>query len=126
MSVSRNSRQRDAVLQNLLSRYDHPTAEEVYEDVRKMLPNISLATVYRNLNLLADDGIIRSLITRDAIHFDAHNNNHRHVICNCCGKIFDIDFFPVDTLIAEAEKQFDGSIDYCRLIFYGTCDNCKK
>lgn len=126
MTASRRSKQRDAVLENLLSRYDHPTAEEVYESVRKALPNISLATVYRNLNLLCEEGVIRSILTKDVVHYDAHTNGHRHVICNRCGKIFDIDVDVTQELIDKANIAFDGEIENCKLIFYGLCSDCKN
>ena len=126
MTVSRKSKQRDAILENLLSRYDHPTAEEVYADVKNIFPNISLATVYRNLKFLSDDGVIRSIITKDAVHYDAHTNGHRHVICNKCGKIFDIDVDVTEDVIKKAENCFDGEIENCKLIFYGICSDCKK
>lgn len=126
MPVIRNSRQRAAILENLLSRYDHPTAEEVYESVRKTLPNISLATVYRNLNMMVEDGTILSVITKDMVHFDAHTESHRHVICNKCGKIFDIDVDITKEILMKAQNAFDGEIDSCKLIFYGICKDCKN
>ena len=58
MKATRYSMQREIVLENVLSRKDHPTAEMIYEDVRETIPNISLGTVYRNLNLLSDEGKI--------------------------------------------------------------------
>lgn len=126
MTVSRKSKQRDAILENLLSRYDHPTAEEVYTDVKNIFPNISLATVYRNLNMLSDDGVIRSIITKDAVHYDGHMSGHRHVICNKCGKIFDIDVDVTDDILKKAGQSFDGEIENCKLIFYGICYDCKN
>ncbi len=126
MTASRKSRQREAILENLLSRYDHPTAEEVYESVKKILPNISLATVYRNLNFLSDEGVIISILTKDVVRYDAHTNGHRHVICNNCGRIFDIDVDVTDEIIEKAGRSFDGEIENCRLIFYGLCSECKN
>ena len=126
MAASRKSKQRDAVLENLLSRYDHPTAEEVYKDLKAIMPSISLATVYRNLNYLSDEGVIRSIVTKDVVHYDAHTNGHRHVICNKCGKIFDIDVDVTDEIIAKAGKAFNGEIENCKLIFYGICSDCKN
>lgn len=126
MTASRRSKQRDAILENLLSRYDHPTAEEVYASVRKVIPNISLATVYRNLNFLRDEGIILSVLTKDVEHFDAHTTSHRHVICTECGRIFDINVDITKEILDEASNAFDGEIERCKLIFYGICTDCKN
>ncbi|MBQ4267067.1 MAG: transcriptional repressor, partial [Clostridia bacterium] len=70
MSTQRNSKQRDAVYADLISRYDHPTADEVYFSVKKDLPNISLATVYRNLKLLESEGLILRITTDDSDRYD--------------------------------------------------------
>ena len=126
MAASRRSKQHDVILSNLLSRYDHPTAEEVYESVKKTIPSISLATVYRNLNLMSADGTIRCIHTKDVTHYDAHTSGHRHVICNKCGNIFDIDIDVTDEIIGKANEAFDGEIENCKLIFYGICSECKN
>lgn len=125
MTTSRKSKQRDAILENLLSRYDHPTAEEIYFSLRETMPNISLATVYRNLCFLHNEGKIKAITAPDAVHYDGQMTNHRHVICNTCGKVFDIDIEVGDELIKLAEEHFDGSIEDCKIIFYGQCKNCK-
>ena len=126
MTTSRKSRQRDAIIENLLSRYDHPTAEDVYLSLKPAMPNISLATVYRNLNTLSDDGVINSIIASDAVHYDAHLQAHRHFICKNCGKIFDIDFDIDSSIMDCANEKFDGVIDSCKLIFYGFCKSCNQ
>lgn len=125
MTTSRKSKQRDAIIENLLSRYDHPTAEEIYFSLRETMPNISLATVYRNLCLLHNEGKIKAINAPDAVHYDGQMTNHRHVICTECGKVFDIDIEVGDELIELARQNFDGSIDDCKVIFYGQCKNCK-
>lgn len=126
MPTSRKSKQREAVLENLLSRYDHPTAEEVYFSLKDKMPNISLATVYRNLYLLHSEGKIKAITAADAVHYDAQMTNHRHVICNRCGRIFDIDMDIGPELIELARQKFDGSIEDCKIIFYGLCKECKE
>ena len=79
----KKSFQREAIRQNLLSRYDHPTADMVYNSVREELPNISLGTVYRNLRFLVDQGDALSLKLGDGReHFDGHVEPHYHFICS--------------------------------------------
>ena len=86
MSTLKSSKQRDAVLENLQSRYDHPTAEDVFLAVREVIPSISLATVYRNLKLLESEGIILKIPTGDSDRFDGHTHGHYHLTClNCRG-----------------------------------------
>ena len=84
------SRQREAILKVLRSTDKHPTATAVYEEVRKVIPNISLGTVYRNLAALSTDGTVLSLSVGDGHeHFDADVTPHAHLHCRQCGRIFD-------------------------------------
>lgn len=123
MSTLRNSKQRDAVLQNLSERYDHPTAEEVYISVKKVIPSVSLATVYRNLKLLESEGLIIKITTPDSDRFDGHTHEHYHFTCNECKKVLDLELsegFNVNAL----PKSFGGKITGHELMFYGTCESC--
>lgn len=125
MSTLRNSKQRDAVLQNLSERYDHPTAEEVYISVKKVIPSVSLATVYRNLKLLESEGLIIKITTPDSDRFDGHTHEHYHFTCNECKQVLDIELsggFNVNAL----PKSFGGKITNHELMFYGLCENCNK
>jgi Fur family peroxide stress response transcriptional regulator len=124
MANLRNSKQRDAVLKDLQSRYDHPTAEDVYLSVRKAVPSISLATVYRNLKLLESEGLILRITTGDSDRYDGHTHNHYHFTCNTCMKVLDLEIGNQnpDTL----PKDFDGIITGHSLMFFGLCSNCKK
>lgn len=122
------SRQRAAILSFLQSRRDHPTAERVYFSVREEFPNISLGTVYRNLNQLVEAGMItkHSFGMLGIDHFDYNTSPHYHFVCSCCNAVIDLpmdrnDFSSVDT---EAAKDFDGLIQGHRLYFYGICKKC--
>jgi len=122
------SRQRAAILSYLQSRKDHPTAEAVYSSVKDEFPNISLGTVYRNLNQLAAAGMIakHSFGTLGIDRFDYNISPHYHFICNCCNAVLDLplenDAFP--TIEAQASIGFDGLIQEHRLYFCGICKNC--
>ncbi len=124
MATLRHSNQRDAVLKDLQARYDHPTAEEVYLSVRKEMPSISLATVYRNLKLLESEGLILKITTGDSDRFDGHTHNHYHFTCNGCMRVLDLEIGTTnpDTL----PKNFDGVITGHSLMFFGLCSQCKK
>lgn len=119
------SRQREEIRSFLLTRKDHPTADVVYENVRKTYPNISLGTVYRNLQLLSDLGEIQKVNVGDGLdHFDADISTHHHFICSSCGSVIDLDMEDIDFLPKLAEKNFNGKISGCAVYFYGICYNC--
>ena len=122
----KHSRQREAILADLRSRRDHPTADMVYESVRIIYPNISLGTIYRNLSLLVEIGEIQKITTDGADRFDARVTPHNHFICRRCGRVMDM-MVPVDSPVIEANKLWDGGeIHECRMEFYGICKDCKK
>lgn len=120
----KRSKQREAILKELCSRCDHPTADELYTQLRKELPSISLGTVYRNLSLLNNEGLIRKLACGTADHFDGNPNPHYHFCCNHCGRVYDLDMPVHSDLEAEAAKHTDFTIESHSLIFYGKCRNC--
>ena len=124
------SRQRQAIMDFLCTRKDHPTADTVYQNVRKSLPSISLGTVYRNLNLLAEHGTIRRVRgVNGSEHFDADITEHQHFICRCCGSVADImlqDLRICEALQREAQKVFAGTIETNDFYFLGLCSTCCK
>ena len=108
----KRSRQRDAIRQNLMNRYDHPTAETVYMDIKKDFPNISLGTVYRNLSLLSDLGEIQKITTGvGPDRFDGNPRPHCHFQCRTCGDVLDIHFEHQQELTNHAAKNFPGVIE---------------
>ena len=121
----KHSRQREAILADLRSRRDHPTADLVYERVRIIYPNISLGTVYRNLSLLADHGqVLRISTGMGADHFDGFTNPHNHFICRHCGKVSDMSYVAQENIIENAAKSFDGLLEEYELQFFGICKDC--
>lgn len=119
------SRQRECILNNLRSRRDHPTADMVYESVRKEQPNISLGTVYRNLAFLAGNGQILKISTGiGPDHFDGYTEPHVHFTCRYCGRVLDMDNIPDINLIDKASEQFDGEIEGYELQIFGKCGEC--
>ena len=121
----KHSRQREAILADLRSRRDHPTADMVYESVRIIYPNISLGTVYRNLSLLADHGqVLRISTGMGADHFDGFTKPHNHFICRECGMVEDMEYISCDELILQACGLFPGLIEDFELQFFGKCKKC--
>lgn len=120
------SKQREAIKNFLVTRYDHPTAETVYLNIRREFPNISLGTVYRNLNLLAEIGEIQKLspgIGPD--RFDGNPAPHYHFICRHCGCVMDLTVSGLDHINILAGQDFDGEIEGHITYFYGACPSCK-
>lgn len=120
------SRQRAAILDFLESRKDHPTAEVVYTNVKSVFPNISLGTVYRNLNQLAEAGIITKYHFGELgiDHFDFNTKEHQHFMCNSCNAVIDLEMDDVSFINNEASKNFDGLIQGHKLYFCGLCKAC--
>ena len=126
MAATRYSKQREAIRSYLLSTKSHPTAEMVYEHIQSEYPNISLGTVYRNLNLLAEQGEILRLECGDGVdHFDGNTMPHYHFFCKGCNRISDLVMDPIDHINRIAAAGFDGEVQGHMVYFYGLCPYCK-
>lgn len=125
--MTRKTKQREAILRVLEGTSSHPTADWVYEQVRKEIPNISLGTVYRNLKSLQQEGKILELDLAGTVsRFEANTQNHHHFRCEQCGCIFDVDE-PVDGELDERVAQKTGfKVSYHRLEFRGLCKDCQS
>lgn len=127
MAVLKYSRQRESIQKFLNHSTEHPTADTVYTTVRQQYPNISLGTVYRNLNLLAELGeAIKITTPNGGVHFDGRTEPHYHFCCNKCGSVIDLDLEELSFINETANKNFDGIIESHSMMFYGTCKNCIK
>lgn len=121
------SRQRECIKQFLVNRYDHPTAETIYINVKKEFPNISLGTVYRNLSLLTELGEIQKISTGiGPDRFDGNPAPHYHFFCRKCGCVTDLDMEGIDHINILAGSLFDGEIEGNITYFYGKCADCLK
>jgi Fur family ferric uptake transcriptional regulator len=122
----RNTRQRQVVLEELRKLTSHPTAAELHEITRRRLPKISLGTVYRNLELLAQMGRIRKLESSGSeTRFDGHVVEHYHVRCVHCGRVDDVHGLPAEPVKHEAAKLEGYELHGYRLEFTGVCPECK-
>ncbi len=127
LATLKYSRQRESIKDYLNRTYDHPTAETVYLNVKNDYPNISLGTVYRNLNLLAEMGEALKISTPNGgDRFDGHTHPHYHFCCNKCGRVMDLELGDLSYINREAEKNFDGTIENHSMLFYGTCSKCQE
>ena len=123
--MRRMTTQRKIILEELRAVKSHPTADELFGIVKKKLPNISLGTVYRNLETLSAKGIIRKLDSGGLpMRFDGRVEEHCHVRCERCGKLGDLALEP-DVRLCETVGRLSGySITGYTLIFCGICREC--
>jgi Fe2+ or Zn2+ uptake regulation protein len=121
----RATRQLEAVFQALQGDSSHPFADEVYRRVRKELPRISLATVYRNLQRLVEDGKIRTVLLGERVaRYDPETSDHDHFICQSCGRVIDL-FLERARQIDLTPLANDGYIVTTHnLTIYGVCQAC--
>jgi Fur family peroxide stress response transcriptional regulator len=116
--------QRQLILEVVRQTDAHPTAEWVHTAVRRRLPRVSLATVYRNLRLLARHGFLSQIQAEPSVRFDARVGRHHHFTCSACGRIFDLEE-PVDArLDARVAARTGFRISHHRIEFYGRCGRC--
>lgn len=129
MAALKYSRQRESIKQYLMTTREHPTADEVYMHVKQEFPNISLGTVYRNLNLLTDIGDAVKISTPNGgDRFDGRLEPHNHFLCTKCGRLLDLDLDmnSIEEVNRLAAESFDGHIVSSSTLFYGECGDCIK
>lgn len=116
--------QRRAIIQALLERDSHPTADQVFRQVRRDMPDISPATVYNTLHELVEVGAIQELdLGQGRRHYDMVTRQHAHIVCLECGHVEDVRWdYGELTLSSEQAHGFD--VVDCNVIFYGYCPNC--
>ena len=121
--IRRHSKKRDAILSVIQGTKLHPTAEWIYEKIRDVYPDISLGTVYRNLTLFKDDGLVRVVtVVNGTERYDANTLPHPHFACRQCGAVHDI---TVDFSMAAAQLQGEGfQVENCDITYHGLCPSC--
>jgi len=119
--------QRDAVLQVILAREDHPTANEIFEAARQRLPTISYATVYNSLRYLKEAGLVLEIKFGDsASRYDRETDRHDHAICNSCGKLVDFDLPQTAELMQAAARKSRFKPESVHLTLRGLCVDCRE
>ncbi len=124
MIVRRDTKQRKMVLRAVRARCDHPTAEQIYEDVHAADARISHGTVYRNLNCLVEDGSVYHVRVPGADRYDLRTDLHHHMFCVKCKKVIDAPYPYKETLDEETGRLSGFEIICHRLIFEGICPEC--
>ena len=124
VAIERKSKQRDAIINNLCSRYDHPTAMELYLSVRETIPNLSLGTLYRNLSQLEENGQLIRIPDGATDRFDGNVNPHAHFKCLTCGKVYDLMSFEQDS-VTFSDDIISNVVNYS-LMAFGSCKHCNQ
>jgi Fe2+ or Zn2+ uptake regulation protein len=120
----RNTKQLEVIWHAIKDDKSHPTADQIYHRVRRELPNISLGTVYRNLQKLVAREKLQVLMLGRSQHFDPLVGRHQHFICEACDRVFDV-FVETPREIKPAKLPEEGfKVTSHHLAFYGTCKNC--
>src|SRR4030043_1448538 len=124
--MRRETRQREAILRVLRNTRAHPTADWIYEEVKKEIPNISKGTVYRNLQVLQEDGAITVLNLNGTLsRFEVKQHGHYHFRCEQCGRVFDLDE-PVNNEIDKRVAERTGfKVSHHQTEFRGLCKDCQ-
>lgn len=124
MAGKRYSRQRELIYEAVRGSKEHPTAEMVYQWLKRTNPNLSLGTVYRNLNLLAEEGILIRM-PFPVERYDACVQPHSHFRCKGCGRVFDLSFGYDGRMDAAAAETAPGfQVEGHDLTFTGLCPEC--
>jgi len=123
----RYSKQREVILNIVKQSYNHPDAEYIYNEVRKIIPNISLGTVYRNLKALVETGeIIKISGLEDKEHYDKTVHDHIHFICEKCKEVIDYHDYDFKELENKLENKFDFKVNNYNFTIIGICHSCQN
>jgi Fur family peroxide stress response transcriptional regulator len=121
------SRQREIIYNQVKQNPVHPTADEVYTSLKKDNPNLSLGTVYRNLNMLSDMGMLLKIHIADGSdRFDGRTDNHYHMICDKCGKVFDVELDILDEIKKTVRGHEGHILTRVTLNLSGICASCAE
>ena len=124
--MSYQTTQKQAIFDWVRNSESHPTAQEVFEEVKKDLPQISFATVYRNLNALAKDGLIKEVQFVDNVkRYEGRTEPHQHFICKDCDRIIDMQLSELLNVSDIADQLKCHEVNEFRLELVGTCASCK-
>ena len=126
MKERRNTRQRALILETVQKHRDHPSAEQIYTEVRAVSPRISRGTVYRNLKLLSETGSILHMEMPDADLFDWRNDRHYHLRCTGCGRVIDVPIDYQEGLDQDLAEKTGYLMVFHHTTFEGLCPACRE
>ena len=119
----RYSPQRESILKIVRGTDTHPTAEWIFSQTRQEMPTISLGTVYRNLNQLADHGLIKRIFDQGHVRYDGTTTRHDHFHCEICGQFYDVNV-PLEDIVDQLSPAPGFEVTDYSLEITGTCPDC--
>lgn len=123
----RNTVQRKIILETLKRLNNHPTTEELYAEIQKGYPTISKTTVYRNLRLLTQSGLVRRVSVPDGPErYEGQPEPHYHFKCSICGGVFDVDIPVISDIDARVAQKYGFDVSGHDIMFHGVCNKCKQ
>ena len=123
----RYSHQRERIFRAVMESCEHPTANMVYEQLKTDMPRLSLGTVYRNLNQLADAGRLKKIPLADgSCRFDKTRESHSHIVCETCGAVADVHLPSLQALEEAIEAETDFSLKSYDVVLRGVCQRCRQ
>ncbi len=125
--MNRQTKQREAIIRLLKSVRSHYTADQIYDEVRKELPNISKGTIYRNLKVLEEKGLVSELSLNGSLsRYEAKRESHYHFRCDCCSTLFDLDE-PINHKLNQKIAEETGfKVTHHQTEFCGLCKDCQQ
>lgn len=119
------SRQRELIFQTVCNSRLHPTADDIYTALKKDNPNLSLGTVYRNLNQMADSGrLLKIQMPGQIDRFDATTCDHYHFVCRTCGRVLDVQKHTA--VLPDIQQVEEHAVETMHVFFEGVCKNCRE
>jgi len=123
--IMRSTRQRSLIIEVLQETASHPTAAWIFDRVKEKCPNISLGTVYRNLNILKEMGVIREIkFGKNTARYDGNVELHHHIVCEECGRLEDVVCAVGPNIMQSVETAKGYKISGCQMEFKGICPDC--
>ena len=128
MAVQRRySHQREQIYNYLISTCEHPSAETIYASLKPQIPDLSLGTVYRNLKLLEEMGLVQKVAhVNDVERYDACCHNHAHFVCTQCGSVHDLNEVDCNQIASTVNLPDGFKVSSLSLTIRGVCNNCKN
>lgn len=121
----RRSRQRDRILEIVQNSNNHPTAAHVYDRIKDEFPSASLGNVYRNLNILVEQGVVRRFASGSTFdRFEAVSEHHSHFICRRCGTIYDIPAPDLQNFVDTIDREGGHRVEQLNVDVEGLCADC--
>ena len=120
------TRQRELILEHLRASDAHPTAAQTHAALLRRIPNLSLGTVYRNLEVLVQEGLVEELPAAGGARYDGNPKQHHHFICEACGAIDDLHLQAPPSLAQKLRRARGRTASRVRIDFFGLCEACES